>query len=42
MDIKKEILEKDSNLIHMVDRALNIVDYIYEQESYVGVSEVSR
>ena len=42
MDRKKEVLEKDSNLITMVDRALSIVDYIYEKENYIGVSEVSR
>ena len=42
MDIKKDVLEKDSGLITMVDRALSIVDYIYAQENYVGVSEISR
>ena len=40
MDIKKDVLEKDSGLITMVDRALSIVDYIYAQENYVGVSEI--
>lgn len=42
MGEKSELTERDSSYITMVDRAFNILDYIYASEHNVGVSEISR